>query len=184
MNAAWHEYPELVRQITDLRREATHFYENVVKPQEGTAGYAQTLYGYMHRVFAFIDTLSAYWRGSGAGNQTSRMVDFMDRYLNPDRAANSVAVQIWRHKLIHTALPRNLLRSSGEPQTYLIHWHESRMGGEPVYSVGRLACISLIEMLERGTQAFVADVLASKTLQANAAKFAQELASSPLRTNV
>jgi len=43
---------------------------------------------------------------SGNKPQTERMVDFMDRYMGYERQAHSLAVQLWRHKLMHTARPR------------------------------------------------------------------------------
>jgi len=187
----WNEYPNLVLQVADLHREATEIYFQVVWPQQATAGYAQTLYGYMHRVFGFIDTFSAYWKGTDE-KQSPRMVDFMDKYLGANRRAHSIAVQIWRHKLVHTALPRNLFDSAnGKTVHYLIQWHGNQMtpqqphytivpfGGDEVFNV---ACLALIEDLQRATMAYVADLEASTTLQTNAASFAKELAIYTLRT--
>jgi hypothetical protein len=189
---AWHEYPNLVLQIADLRREAVDVFRQVVWPRREAAGYAQTLYGYMHRVFGFIDVLSSYWIGNdNKKDQSRRMVDFMERYLGPNRRAHSVAVQIWRHKLVHTALPRSLHDSiTGRTMHYMIQWHESQMHPEqPHYTIvafGRdevfnLACISLLEDLEAAVVDFVADLEASPSLKANAAKFAKQLDSYKVR---
>ncbi|MGK3966702.1 hypothetical protein WMF38_21290 [Sorangium sp. So ce118] len=181
----WSDYQNLVVQIGDLRREAADVFQQVVLPQQATGSYAQTLYGYMHRSFGFIDVLSSYWKGNDDGNQSTRMVDFMEKYLGPNRRAHSIAVQIWRHKLVHTAFPRNLRDSTtGGIVGYLIQWHETQMTShQPHYTIlsnGRdevfnLACISFLEDLEGAAARFVADVETSPLLQENAAKFAREL---------
>jgi hypothetical protein len=187
----WSNHTELVRQIGELRRETTDVYERFVDPLVATHGFAQTLYGYMHRIFAFVDTLSAYWRGSDA-QQSQRMVDFMEEYFGANRRAHSIGVQIWRHKLVHTALPRNLRApATGRAMHYMIQWHESRMhAGQPHYTivpfgtdeVFNVSCITMIEELERAAEKFVTALAASALLQANAAKFAGELDSYQLRT--
>ena len=181
----WNDHVNLVLQIKDLRREATDTYHRLVLPPVATHGFTQTLYGYMHRVFAFVDALSSYWRGTDKGNQSRRMVDFMGVYFGANREAHNIAVQIWRHKLVHTALPRTLrLPATGGVVRYMIQWHESQMTpGQPHYTIvasGRdqvfnLSCISLIEDLERAADRFVAELQESAPLQANAAKFAGEL---------
>jgi hypothetical protein len=186
----WNEPSNLVLQIKELRREATHTYERLVVPLVATHAFAQTLYGYMHRVFSFIDTLSSYWRGPGR-DQSVRMVDFMAAYFGPNRESHNIAVQIWRHKLVHTALPRTLrVPATGRVMHYLIQWHENQMTpAQPHYTivpfgldqVFNLSCISLIEDLERAADRFVADLQESALLQANAAKFAGELAAYELK---
>jgi hypothetical protein len=186
----WSGHENLVGQIADLRREAVDVFQTVVLPRRETVGYAQTLYGYMHRAFGAIDAMSSYWRGNDA-SQSPRMVDFMETYVNPNRRAHSVAVQIWRHKLVHTALPRDLRDSStGRTMHYMIQWHESQMQpGQPHYSIvsfGRdevfnLACISLLQDVERAAATFVADLNSSPQLASNAAKFATVLERYELR---
>lgn len=69
--------------------------------------------------FATIDYFSSYWAGwsNSAGDrskkQTVRLVDFMVKYLGYDQRASTVAVAIWRHKLMHTAQPRILRAKNG-----------------------------------------------------------------------
>jgi len=144
----------------------------------------------MHRAFGAIDAIFSYWRGNDA-NQSPRMVDFMENYINSNRRAHSVAVQVWRHKLVHTALPRNLHDSAtGRTMHYMIQWHESQMQpGQPHYSIvsfGRdevfnLACISLLEDVERAAASFVTDLKSSPQLAGNAAKFEAVLEKYELR---
>jgi hypothetical protein len=186
----WSEYQNVVAQVTDLRREAADVFTQIVLPRRATVGYAQTLYGYMHRTFGFIDALSSYWKGNDA-NQSLRMVDFLEKYLSPNRRAHSVAVQVWRHKLVHTALPRALRDSNtGRTMHYMIQWHESQMQPEqPHYSivsfghdeVFNLACISMLEDLERVATNFATDLGSSRQLASNAAKFSAELEQYTLR---
>jgi len=100
---------ELIGSIDRLEQEVDAVYRKLVLPTWGgdPHGLPETLYGYMMGVFARIDLVSAHWRGTYDG-QTQRMVQFMDRYFCTNHKANSVAVQMWRHKLMHTAKPRYL----------------------------------------------------------------------------
>ena len=71
--------------------------------------------------FATIDYFSSYWAGwnkSGKGkNQTDRMIDFMNTYLLYPRKNSQIAIDIWRHKLMHTAEPR-ILRNAENDEVY------------------------------------------------------------------
>jgi hypothetical protein len=69
--------------------------------------------------FATIDYFSSYFagwndnRGDRNKKQTVRIVDFMTTYLGYGQRASTVAVNIWRHKLMHTGEPRVLLAKNG-----------------------------------------------------------------------
>ena len=53
------------------------------------------------------------------------MIDFMNKYISLNREANSLAIQVWRHKLMHTAEPRFLAdRTTGKTYKWLLHWKE------------------------------------------------------------
>jgi hypothetical protein len=75
--------------------------------------------------FATIDYFSSYWVGwneSGgikSKKQTVRLVDFMKRYLGYQEKESKIAVNIWRHKLMHTSEPR-VLRANYSNERY--HW--------------------------------------------------------------
>ena len=60
--------------------------------------------------FATLDFFSSYWAGWNEGrkdrNQTDRMVSFSERFLSYKRKEAQIAVNIWRHKLMHTSEPR------------------------------------------------------------------------------
>jgi hypothetical protein len=100
---------EILAQIAGFKREALAVHDTLVLPtwMGPLHGFNQTLYGYMMGVFSFLDLLSYYWSGRELG-QTTRMVEFMEKYINSNREAHSIAVQIWRHKLMHTSRPRAL----------------------------------------------------------------------------
>lgn len=77
--------------------------------------------------FAFVDLLSQY--DSGVGTQTERLTTFLESRLGIDREAASVAVQMWRHTLMHGGNPRPLPRSQGGDLAegrylWLPHWGE------------------------------------------------------------
>jgi hypothetical protein len=94
-------------------------------------GFNQTLYGYMMGVFSLIDLLSYYWSGTSKQSQTTRMVDFMEKYMNSNREAHSLAVQIWRHKLMHTSRPRALTDPKiGKTLYWLLQWFEPHLPRE------------------------------------------------------
>ena len=180
----WDDYQNLVLQIKDLRREAQTTYDRVVLPLIATDGFAQTLYGYMHRAFAFVDALSSYWKGTNAGDQTKRMTDFMEKYVGPNRRAHRTAVKIWRHTLAHTALPRNFQDvATGRVMHYMIQWHSSDMRHQPHYTFSsiprgeilNLSCLSFIQDVEAAAERFVKDLEASPALHAKASRFAAKL---------
>jgi len=71
--------------------------------------------------FATIDYFSSYWSGWNQGrrgkNQTDRMIDFMNMYLLYPRKNSQIAINFWRHKLMHTAEPR-ILRNAENDEVY------------------------------------------------------------------
>lgn len=75
--------------------------------------------------FATIDYFSSYWAGwndSGRDknkNQTDRLVYFMVKYLGYREKESKIAVNIWRHKLMHTGEPRDL-KATNLTERY--HW--------------------------------------------------------------
>jgi hypothetical protein len=114
---------ELLESTKALDREVKEVHRTLVIPTWGGEfhGLPDALYGYMMRVFALVDLASHCW--SKRKQQTPRMVGFMDRYFHTDHEANSVAVQMWRHKLMHTGQPRYLRdRKTGMRYRWLLHW--------------------------------------------------------------
>lgn len=86
-------------------------------------------YGYIMLIFARLDLFSRYWNGGeiwkdGKKNQTERMIQFMERYLHHNKMEeHRVAVKLWRHTLMHTAEPREVLNVSTKTgYRYLLHF--------------------------------------------------------------
>lgn len=182
---------QTVADIGRLKREALDVFATLVLPtwtDPVRHGYPETLYGYMQRVFAMVDLLSTYWQPDA--KQTDRMVDFLERYTGYPREALSAAVQIWRHKLAHTARPRPLRdTANGKAVRWLLQWNDPHLSRAQHFTftetatdrVLNLGAIYLIEDLDRAATAFVAEVTTSAAMQVDAARFERELQSYNLR---
>lgn len=109
--------------------QATSFFGN-------NRNFPNAHYGYMMSIFARIDLLSRYWKGN-KGNQTARMVAFLDTYVEPgEHDANVVAVQLWRHTAMHTAEARFLKeKKTGEIYTWRLDF--GRRDSIPRYELSR-----------------------------------------------
>lgn len=156
---------ELLSDVGALMREAELVHERLVLPRWGSAdchGFPRTLYGYMMATFSLVDLLSHY-RYTDA-SQTRRMGRFLQDYMGASPEAAAVAVQLWRHMLMHTANPRTLIDpTSGRAYRWLLHWGEHLPRDQHMHfqrtdtdSVLNLGLIYLIEDLATaGSRAFV-----------------------------
>jgi len=171
MTRAAHLIPEIDR----LASEVALVYKELVLPfwLSPHHGLPDTLFGYVMGAFSRIDLISAYWRGTFA-TQTERMVSFMETYMNPDRRANSLAVQIWRHKLMHTSSPRQLRdEQRGVAYRWLLHWGDDHLSREqhfmfqPGGLVLNMSLIGLIDDVRTATQRYVAELKDNTVLQQN-----------------
>lgn len=169
---------DLLKEIERLEEEVKLVHDELVIPRWNghLHGLNQTLYGYVMMTFAHIDRASALWAGSDSTRgQTKRMVHFLDRYLSRNHEANLVAIQMWRHKLMHTARPR-LLKNHGTGMTYywLLHWWR-HLPPEQHYTfidsgdrrILNLGLVYLIEQLRSGITAYLSDVAAAANLRTN-----------------
>lgn len=177
--------------IDRLESEANEVFNKLVLPTWGGElhGFVETLYGYMLRVFSHIDLLSSYWRGSNK-YQSMRMVDFMDEHMSHGREAHSVAVQVWRHQLIHTAQPRPLKDPSSNKIIYwLLQWGDRHLPKEQHFTFSEtesqiilnLGALYLIEDLRKSAAVYCDELSTSFPLQRNADTFASKLASCMLK---
>lgn len=174
--------------IGALEREVEKVYTTLVLPHWGGElhGFPLTLYGYMMSVFARIDLLSAYWKGNTSPRgQTKRMVDFMDTYISPNHEANSVAVKMWRHILMHTSEPHHVRNeSTGKLYRWLLHWGE-HLPPDQHYTFAEtsdskilnLGLIYLIADLKKGIEKYLIDLSAKPLLQSNYERVQSKLAS-------
>lgn len=73
--------------------------------------------------FATIDYFSSFWAGWNKKrdrdqNQTQRIADFMKKYLDYPEKSSKIAIEIFRHKLMHTAEPRLITWEEGKEKYY------------------------------------------------------------------
>jgi hypothetical protein len=82
--------------------------------------------------FATIDYFSSSWagwndsKGDRSRNQTDRITAFLRRYHGYGSKERQIAVNVWRHKLMHTGEPRGL-RNSAINEVY---WREIDANGQ------------------------------------------------------
>jgi hypothetical protein len=97
--------------------------------------YHFTFYAYVMVSFSFVDLWSVLWRGE-IDQQTTRMVEFLERYFSRGKRVHKHAVQLLRHTLMHTSRPRVLSDSTGGRQyPYLLHWSSAGLPAEMHYTV-------------------------------------------------
>lgn len=79
--------------------------------------------------FATLDFFSSYWAGWNEGgkgrNQTDRMVSFSEHFLSYPRKEAQIAVNIWRHKLMHTSQPRVVTNADTDERYLWSTGHET-----------------------------------------------------------
>jgi hypothetical protein len=161
-----------------LEREARLVYEQLVRPRwdKDRDGFTQTLYAFMMMVFAQVDRASSLWAGDdGTRGQTQRMVNFMREFLQPGHEANRVAVQIWRHKLMHTARPRKLSHTkTGKKYSWLIHWSQElprdqhfQFSETPTERILNLALLYLAEDLVAAAVEYLSHLNSNPDLKRN-----------------
>jgi hypothetical protein len=106
----------------DARRAFFDFSKYPCLQNEKTPGYAP--FPIAMYAFAVIDYFSSCWAGwnepkakdslnkagkiNDSRSQTQRMADFLKEFLNYPKWESHLAIQFWRHKLMHTAEPRIL----------------------------------------------------------------------------
>jgi len=108
----------LRERIDSLQNDVSRCYWDLRHPgAPASAPFPAVMYA-----FATIDYLSSYWAGwnqSGPGkSQTNRLTDFMRKYLLYPNKESQIAVNFWRHKLMHTAEPR-ILRNADNSEIYI-----------------------------------------------------------------
>lgn len=176
--------------MSRLSHEAWTVYQQIVLPNWGRPALRcpETLYGYMMAVFARIDLFSGLWRGSEAA-QSVRMIEFLAHYMGVNRQTASVAVQVWRHKLMHTSRPRQLLETStGIEYRWLLHWYDHlprdqhfTFAEAPRMRILNLALLYLIEDLGTALTRYLADVRQDPILEANYIRAVNALSTYTLR---
>lgn len=116
---------QLRSDLRQLRAEVGVTNATVVRPtwQAHAHHFPATLWAYVMAGFARLDLYSRLWDGDVTKDQTVRMRAFLESYLPRDPLADALAIQLWRHTLMHTSRPRRLRdRASGLEYSYLLHW--------------------------------------------------------------
>ena len=107
----------------------------------------------------------------------------MDKYISHNHEANSVTVQMWRHKLMHTSEPRYLLdERTGKSYRWLLHWW-GHLPLEQHYTlvetsdskILNLGLVYLIEDLKAGVEKYLTDLAESPLLRNNVEKVQEEI---------
>ena len=139
-----------------------------------THHFPATLWAYVMAGFARLDLYSRLWDGDDNKNQTARMRDLLKRYLPRDPLADALAIQLWRHTLMHTSRPRRLRdQASGLEYSYLLHWgapefsrvHHYQISGGNKLDFGLEHFLDDLDML---LTAYLVDLFGSLELQAKA----------------
>lgn len=83
-----------------------------------------------------FDPYSQLWDGNMPKNQTARMRAFLGRFLPRDATADAIAIQLWRHTLMHTSRPRRLRdRVTGQEYSYLLYWGSPELPADEHYRI-------------------------------------------------
>ena len=118
-----------------------------------------------------------------------RMIDFMRYYMGKARLESSVAVQMFRHKLMHTSEPRKLFDSaSGQVYGWLLHWSPEKLQGGQHFTVGpsgilQLTLLGLIDDLKGGLEKYLDELEKDERLQWKFEKAEAELNLYEFRNN-
>jgi hypothetical protein len=139
--------------------------------------------------FATIDYFSSFWAGwndrknrpkSDKRSQKKRMADFLERYLGYPQKETQLAIDIWRHKLMHTGEPRPLKEG---PTTYgwsiadrdSKHWKLVKLGRRRFrLHVGIFNLVQDLRTGVLGTNGYFNELKCSLALQHKARAFIKE----------
>jgi hypothetical protein len=117
------------------------------------------------------------------------MIDFLEKYLKYRRKESAVAIQLWRHKLMHTAEPRNLKDStSNETYGWFLyggtmgfskdrHWAFAKDGNEVILSIAIPYLVADLRDGVFGSDMYFDELCKSPDLQDKFEKFQNELES-------
>jgi hypothetical protein len=93
-------------------------------------GFHNSCHAYVMLCFAWLDGLSSYWAGSKdkispcntKRSQTRRITAFLAKYHSPQHDVHRVAVQLWRHTLMHESKPREICDDAGNHYRWRLYW--------------------------------------------------------------
>lgn len=161
-----------------FQEEVEVVFDDVVMPNWGDDllhGLTNFLHGSVAICFAKMDLISLLWRGR-EGNQTNRMVEFIVEYMGESSHEARIAVEIWRHQLMHTAYPRPIsIEQEGRTYRWLLHWGPEHLPRDQhfAYSEVRnerilgLGLEFLVEDVRNAFDSYRSNLTQSKELQSN-----------------
>lgn len=120
---------EVLDALARLRWQAQDVVDKLVTPTWGGEkhGYDRLLYGTVMSTMALADRLSVYMWGDLARNQTKRLRALFSE-MTDDPEAAAVAVQLWRHTLMHFGDPISFTDTgTGRQYSWLLHWGEDHL---------------------------------------------------------
>lgn len=158
---------ELRANFEHLRSDAHWLVDEAVAPRfrnERILGFTGALYGLLMFAFAQLDSWSL--RALPEHKQSLRMVRFLDRFVHADRREeNRLAVQLWRHQLVHQGRPEVLTdKDSGIQYRWLLHWGRPYLHDDLHYHIVRtdsrtrkldFGLLQFIDDMERGLETFL-----------------------------
>lgn len=180
---------ELLSELGALRSELIVIHNELVLPGWGSEdrhGFPRTLYGTVMNAMALADRLSCYVAGRTGGSQTNRMREVLESMGATGESA-AVAVQLWRHTLMHTGYPLQVINSStGIAYRWLLHWgpqlpreqHMTVISPAPGDRILNMAAMYLAEDLEVHATALFAQWAEDANKRTMAARVHREIAAS------
>ncbi|MFB3812726.1 MAG: hypothetical protein ACE14L_01335 [Terriglobales bacterium] len=164
--------------LDDFEWEIRSLYDALIlqnwdRPEpRGRARFPHILYGCVMWCFSFVDLVSCCWKGAlSSQGQSKRIVDFLQNYLHRPRFECSVAVNIWRHKMMHTAEPRRL-HENGIAFHWLLHWGDE-LPKDQHFSMSadgktfRMALFYLVQDVRTALNCYLAELAVDSMLRAN-----------------
>ena len=100
----------------------------------------------------------------------------MDKYVSTDAEATDVALQMWRHCLMHTGQPRILLDQRTQIRyRWLLHWSSDKLAPVKHFTLEstgserklNLTLLDLIKNVHAGVKQYVEDLAQDLELQHN-----------------
>ena len=166
----------LLEEVESIEHEVQAVYGAIVRPRwdSDKRRFPSTLYGLIMTCFATVDLASRYWAGYDSP-QTPRMLAFLDRYVGPRKEAHDVAVQMWRHTLMHIGTPRIITDTRTHMRyNWVLYWSDEHISDtdhmtfKPYDSRQRtlwLSLMGLVKDLRRGLDGYVVELREDAELQ-------------------
>ena len=168
---------EFLDEIKRLLDEAEYCYQTMVLPNwcsEKLHGFPDILFGFMMGIMSRVDIISQHFDNSSL-KQTPKMIAFLNKYVKNDVEFNTALIQIWRHQLMHTSAPREVVDEiTNIKYLWLLHWKE-HLPIEQHYTfvnnndtkILNIGLIYLIEQLKVAITSYLIDLSLDSNLQNN-----------------